>query len=405
MDSVSKAMRRHGLTAGLWVTLAVLAVFLLPACGSKEEQPLEPSEVVASSEPPWVESIPESSEEPEPEVEPSEPVDPDPAPAPGMVRSALTNEWEDESIAASRPIAVMYPTDAKSQPQYGVGQAGVFYECMEEGKISRQMGIIEDWQQMELIGNIRSSRAYYVYPCMEWDALLVHWGGPYYLVDMVRRPEVNNLSGAGIGGGAIVAPATGGEAFYRYPKGSKATIHNGFTDGPALVAAATKAGYELAHRDEYYDGQHFQFAAPLERTDLSSAAGAVPASRISLSSIFPITKSALTYDESSGMYRKLLRDEPQIDAITGDQVEFANVIVQTTRWKQLDSHDYLEFTMVDEGRSGWFYTGGYGIPITWTKESDYAPTRYYDLDGNEIVLNTGHTYIAIAQDGYEPVCE
>ena len=46
----------------------------------------------------------------------------------------------------------MMPTDSEAQPQYNIGNAGVLYECMEEGSISRQMAIIEGWQDMEKIG-------------------------------------------------------------------------------------------------------------------------------------------------------------------------------------------------------------------------------------------------------------
>ena len=41
--------------------------------------------------------------------------------------------------------------------------------------------------------------------------------------------------------------------------------------------------------------------------------------------------------------------------------------------------------------------------ITWSKSDDYSPTKYYDMDGNEIEINTGHTYIGIAQSGREPI--
>ena len=42
------------------------------------------------------------------------------------------------------------------------------------------------------------------------------------------------------------------------------------------------------------------------------------------------------------------------------------------------------------------------IPVRWEKTSDYGATKYYDLSGKEIELNTGKTYIAIVQEGTEP---
>ena len=131
----------------------IMTVVCLTGCGKKEEEPV-------SSE---IESITVQEEAiPEEEVKTEEAeevyVDDEEPPADGYVRSSLTNLWVPEEIAKSRPIAVMMPTDSEAQPQYNIGNAGVLYECMEEGSISRQMAIIEGWQDMEKIGNIRSCR-------------------------------------------------------------------------------------------------------------------------------------------------------------------------------------------------------------------------------------------------------
>lgn len=40
-----------------------------------------------------------------------------------------------------------------------------------------------------------------------------------------------------------------------------------------------------------------------------------------------------------------------------------------------------------------------GIHVNWEKTSDYGATRYYDDNGDEIVLNAGKTMICIVEDG------
>ncbi len=50
--------------------------------------------------------------------------------------------------------------------------------------------------------------------------------------------------------------------------------------------------------------------------------------------------------------------------------------------------------------TGKYITNGKCIDITWTRESESGKTRYYDTDGNEIVLNQGVTWVEIAQDTY-----
>ena len=103
----------------------------------------------------------------------------------GYVRSVYTNEWVPAAQAASRPIAIMMPTDKAAQPAYGISHAKVLYEIMEEGDISRQLAVIDDWQGLSRIGNIRSCRAYYIPIATEWDPILVHYGGVWYMADRI----------------------------------------------------------------------------------------------------------------------------------------------------------------------------------------------------------------------------
>lgn len=384
----------------LFLLLSLSACLMFGGCGKETEEPFRPGDLIETSDASaTAETTPAETDAQQ--TVPEETTS-DTPPEEGMVHSVLTNEWIDEEVANARPIAVMYPTDRGSQPQYGIGLAGVLYECMEEGGMSRQMGIIEDWQDLEQIGNIRSCRDYYAYWSMEWDSFLVHWGGPFYLVDVVKRDDVNNLTACSVGAGDIVAPAVGSGAFYRSDPDNP-SIHNGYTNGPKLSAAIDKLGYQTTHRDEYYNPNHFNFAPMTETNTLEDAAGSFEATKVDLSKIFPTTKSSFEYDEESGTYLKYLYGSPQVDELTGEQLSFANIIVQDTYWEYRPDNKYLIFRVHDSGRSGYYFTQGRGIKITWEKKSDYEPTRYYDMAGNEIQLNTGHTFIAVAQAGREPI--
>ena len=116
--------------------------------------------------------------------------------AAGFVRSVYTNEWIPAEQAGVRPIAVMMPTDRIAQPSYGISNAKILYEIMEEGEISRQMAIIDDWTGLPKIGNVRSCRAYYLPEATEWDPILVHFGGVVYMKDRITAPDINNITGA-----------------------------------------------------------------------------------------------------------------------------------------------------------------------------------------------------------------
>lgn len=316
----------------------------------------------------------------------------------GYVRSVYTNEWVTPEQAALRPIAIMMPTDKKAQPSYGIGNAKILYEIMEEGEVSRQMAIIDNWQGLPQIGNIRSCRAYYIPEATEWDPILIHFGGVFYMQQRITAPDINNLSGTnqyGTGGGAV-----GASAFFR--TADKKAPHNAYTSATGIVNACKELGYSLTIRDGFYNAKHFTFAEGVN-TLAQYGTAAKTANVIDLSQIFTYTKSAFTYNAMDGLYYKTLHGQAQKDALTGQQLAFANVIVQNTKWCKLDAKGYLYFQNCDTTEDGYYFTQGKCIHVTWQKTGDYTPTVYYDDNGNEIQLNTGKTYIAVAQKGRLPI--
>lgn len=311
-----------------------------------------------------------------------------------VVRSVYTNEPVTAAQATLRPIAVMMPTDKVAQPSYGISSADVLYEIMEEGNISRQMAIISNWQGLPQIGNLRSCRLYYIPAAKEWDPILVHFGGVFYMQGTIDAPDMNNLSGTyeyGVGG------ATPGSGYFYRTQNRKAP-HNAYISADGIQKACAQLGYQLTIREGYYNSKHFTFAEGVNTLDQYGGQAAT-ANVIDLSNVFSYTKSSLRYDPVSGLYLKSLHGKPQTDGLTGQQIAFANVIVQNTTWAPLDAKGYLNFQMIDNLQDGYYFTKGKAIHIRWAKTSDYTPTKYYDDNGNEIQLNTGKTYIAVAQAG------
>jgi hypothetical protein len=388
------------LTAAASVTL-LSASLLLSACQSAA--PVESSEAPSFSE-----SVSEtdteaetaSSEEVRTEAESSadpvlpEPVTPDIPPEEGLVRSPLTYEWIPGELAEKRPIAVMYPIDKKAQPQYGLDRVEVFYEIMEEGDMSRQMGILLDWEDLERIGNVRSTREYFVYEALEWDSILIHFGGPEVFVkDILTRPDVDNINGVD----GVMGSSYG--AFYRVPANSN-SMHRAYTDGAHILSAIEKAGFAREHRPEYYDPDRWKFAREPGLIDLSEAPGSVPAFRLDMKGCYPVTGSVLEYNEEDGLYYRSIYGEPQCDAITGEQLSFTNILIKSETSGQRGA-GYLYYHSLDGGHDAWYLTGGRMIHGTWAKATEYQTTRFYDDNGAEIVLNPGRTMVFIARTGQD----
>ncbi len=377
------------------------AFLLLSACQSAE--PLASSEA-----PSFTESVSEAETEAETTAfeelptepdsssgsDPAEPVIPDIPPGECLVRSPLTHEWIPGDLAEKRPIAVMYPIDKKAQPQYGLDRVEVFYEIMEEGDMSRQMGILLDWEDLGRIGNIRSTREYFVYEALEWDSILIHFGGPEVFVkDILTRPDVDNINGVD----GVMGPSYG--AFYRVPANSN-SMHRAYTDGAHILSAIEKAGFAREHRPEYYDPDRWKFAREPGLTDLSEVPGSVPAVRLDMKGCYPVTGSVLEFNEEDGLYYRSIYGEPQCDAVTGEQLSFSNVLIKSETSGQRGA-GYLYYHSLDGGHDAWYLTGGRMIHGTWAKATEYQTTRFYDDNGAEIILNPGRTMVFIARTGQD----
>ncbi|MDR2044756.1 MAG: DUF3048 domain-containing protein [Clostridium sp.] len=312
-------------------------------------------------------------------------------PRAGMLRSRLTNEWVDADVANTRPIAVMTPVEKAAMPHYSLSEASILYEANVEGRYTRLLAIYEDWQNLEKIGNVRSLRLYYGFWALEWDAFLVHFGGPFFVDDLLNQPTTQNINGNS---------GTDTDAFFR--TSDRKAPHNAYASGQGLLKVINQKGYSLSYRG-LADEEHYRFTPKAVPNTLEQYSNAVTARNIDMSSCYPLTRCTFEYRPEDGLYYRSQHlsgseEGPHIDAVTGKQLAFKNILVQYTKYEDLGK-GYLAFQCHDTTRDGWYFTNGKGIHVKWKKTSDYSATRYYDDSGNEIVLNTGKTMVLIVEEG------
>lgn len=301
------------------------------------------------------------------------------APIGDGVESYLTGERIDEKQGRRRPIAVMLNNIKEAVPQAGIANAGVVYEAPVEGNLTRLMGIFENYDDLEKIGSVRSCRDYYIFYAKEFDAIYSHFGQAVYALPYLEREDVNNLSGLD---GSISS-----KVYYRTK--DRVAPHNAYTSAKGL-----EAGIELKGYSEEYDADykgHYKFAADKEEVKLNGEeANTVKPGYV-------VNKPWFEYKESDGLYYRFQYDDKQIDELTDEQLAYKNIILQYSAWENYDNNGYLHID-TNSGGSGKFITNGKAIDITWKKDSEWGPTRYYDTSGNEITLNQGKTWVCIIQN-------
>ena len=106
----------------------------------------------------------------------------------GPVRSELTG-LETTTEKAKRPItAVMVENSPEARPQSGLKDAGVVFEAVAEGGITRFVALYQE-AQPDLIGPVRSIRPYFVEWAAGFDAGLAHVGGSELALKMVKSGD------------------------------------------------------------------------------------------------------------------------------------------------------------------------------------------------------------------------
>lgn len=361
--------------------VALSSTLLLFGCGQEEEEYIEP--VVEQV----IDEIPEVEEE---VIEEEVTVDEDVPPEPGMVRSRVTNEWVTEAVNNTRPISIMIP-NTKTAAQYGISNADILYECNVEGSITRLMAVFQDWENYDRLGNVRSCRDYYVYWSFEWDAFYIHYGGPFYIDEVINRKDTDDIDGLS------------SSNFWRANDTGNST-DNAYVDTAGIKSDIKKLGYQMEYRDGYADAQHYVFAQPGHPNMLDQYSNAITANKIDMSPTYPVTNSYFVYNTETGLYDRFQHlsgasDGPHVDKANNKQLAFKNVIIQNTYYEVRDQKGYLAFQCHDTTRDGWYFTNGKGIHVNWKKTSDYGATRYYDDNGNEVEFNTGKTMVCIVEDG------
>lgn len=368
--------------------IALSSTLLFAGCGKKEE---EEKPVVAQV----IEAQPELANKEEDAAEDVQ-TDDEVPPEEGMVRSTLTNEWIDGDIADARPIAIMLPNDSAALPHYNLSKADILYECPVEGSITRSMAVIKDWEGLDRIGNVRSCRDYFVYWSFEWDSIYLHFGGPYYINDIIEEDSTDHITGCAYGDKR--KDGLYEDTFYRAT--DKKAPQNAYASAEGINKGINKLGYSKTYRKEYYKADHFKFASSKTPNTLEKYSDAFAASEIDMKPAYPVTKTSFKYDEEDGLYYRSMYGKPDIDAANdAKQLAFKNVLVQFTYHEVRDAKGYLAFQVHDTTRDGYYFTNGKGIHVTWKKTGNYEATKYYDDDGNEIEINTGKTMICVVEEG------
>lgn len=273
-----------------------------------------------------------------------------------------------------RPIAVMIDNHKGALPQGGLNNAYMVYEIIVEGGESRLMALFKG-QDLEKIGPVRSARHYFLDYALENDAIYVHFGWSPQAESDISDLGVNNING-------IFESET---SFWRTR--DKSAPHNVATSTEKILEIAETKGYRQTSTKESV------LNYVTEEVNLENG---IIANTVEI----PYSESnevRYGYNPETQRYQRFSKGIEETDWTTGENVTTKNIIITFARNTTLnDGENKGRQTLHNVGElEGYYITNGKAIQITCEKSTRSAQTVYKDLEGNEIEVNDGNTYVQI----------
>lgn len=297
----------------------------------------------------------------------------------GQVYSELTGTLIDADIANQRPLAIMVDNELTALDHYGVNDCDIVYECMNStanGRITRLMGIIKDYDKIERLGSVRSARTVNMVLSAEWNAILCHDGGPFYIDEYYSLPEISHLNGV----------------FSRIDNGKSREFTEYVTASDIDKYLGDNASFDTEY-NEYYTGAHFEF---VENNAIDAGTYETVKDVTDIVLPYPHNSSELKYNPETNLYEYYEYGSPHVDGETGEVLAFRNVIVQCADYQEYDQNGYLYYKIQNNSNYAWYLTDGKAVYIRWYRGTETTDnTKYIDDASKYIYLNAGHTYITL----------
>ncbi|MDQ2973263.1 MAG: DUF3048 domain-containing protein [bacterium] len=331
------------------IAFVVAAVLVLSSVAFGIYQIISPKPLPPAPEP--IVEAPKVEEPPKPTTEPSR-----------LSGVEVSIELNQRSITG-----VMIENSVDARPQAGLKDAGVVFEAIAEGGITRFLALFQEGQP-DYIGPVRSARPYYIDWLMGFDAAYTHAGGSGEALSLIRQLGIKDIE-HGVNGGAFQRVSN------RYAP------HNLYTSSAALDAVKSQRGYNTS--------TFTSLARAVE------AASATPnAISINLNPSTSLYAVRYDYSAATNSYNRVLAGRPHIDERSGAQLSPKVVVAMIVPYSINPNRIHSVYGTIGTGKATVFQNG-IATEGTWTKADRASQIVLKDAAGNPIGLNPGQTWFTM----------
>lgn len=281
---------------------------------------------------------------------------------------------------SKRPvIATIIENHPDARPQSGLSQAGVVYEALAEGGITRYMALFQN-DVPKQIGPVRSLRTYFQDWALEFAVPVAHAGGNADAIDQIGALGMKSMNAL-----------YGQPSSYFTRAKDRYAPHNLYITGDQLTSLAGKLGY----------GGAPTFTPSPRKKDEPTTAPTHGLIQINYS--YNGYQVEYRYDAATNSYARFLAGSPDIDRNTGQQIKVKNVVIQympTSFGVTRIGEQTVIMGTPGSGKTVVLRDGG-AIEGTWSKANHNTRTQLLDAAGKDIPLVAGNTWYSIVPIGKE----
>ncbi len=288
-------------------------------------------------------------------------------------KSPLTGLIVSESDTKRAVTAVMIENSIDARPQSGLSQAGVVFEAIAEGGITRFLALFQESRPGN-VGPIRSARPYYVEWAKGFDAQYLHSGGSGEGLALIQSLGVKDLDHGKLGGRIANRVS------------NRFAPHNVYTNFDTIDRVAQELGY---------GGSTFTpFARKIEpETKPAKTAGVIN---------FDISganyNTNYTYNPETNDYNRNMAGRPHTDQEGGQQIKPKIVIALIANYGIHPNGIHSQYGSIGTGEAI-IFQDGIATKTTWKKPAQAASLEFIDATGKPFELNAGQTWITAIPSG------
>jgi hypothetical protein len=303
--------------------------------------------------------------------------------------SPLTGILTDEA-SSKRPVtAVMIENSIDARPQSGLQEAGIVYEAIAEGGITRFLAVYQEAKPGN-IGPIRSARPYYVRWAAGYDARYLHSGGSGEALALIQALGIKDMDHG------RYSDRVASRVSSRYAP------HNVYTSMDRIDALGNELGFTTSEYTPFARKKVVEKKEVVVDPAATPAEPAAPATYTATKINFDISganyNTSYTYDPTTNTYARVMAGRPHTDQDSGKQITPTVVIALQMAYSINPNGIHSVYQNVGTGEA-LIFQDGMVIKATWSKSSDKASLELKDANGKPVELNAGQTWITAIPPG------